>query len=136
MIEITLSKIGITSSILDITPEEARLVLANLDLLAAGLKGNGYLFTYTIPADITESNLNDEEEIEDWAINALTSILAPIIASDFGKQVTASMSAGAAFGKELMEKNSIKEVQSRPMPPGVPLGAGNRHYGIFSYETT
>jgi hypothetical protein len=60
IIELALSSLGINSSILDIQPEESALALKKLDLLAAQLLGDGYLFTYVVPDSLGDSTLNDE----------------------------------------------------------------------------
>jgi hypothetical protein len=137
IIELALSSLGINSSILDIQPEESALALKKLDLLAAQLLGDGYLFTYVVPDSLGDSTLNDEWELEDWAVGPLSDMLALKTANDFSKPITATLVTAAVYGKSILETNSIKALTSRPLSPMTIMGAGNVRFGsTFAYETT
>jgi len=137
IVELTLSKLGIVSSILDITPEEATLALNNLDMLLATLLATGIEITYTIPDTLESSTLNDTISIEDWAIQPIVALLALALAPDFEKPITASIAGGANKAHIFLERMSVAPVNVRQLPARTVMGAGNtKFFGNFAYETT
>lgn len=137
IIELSLSSLGINSSILDITPEESSLALSKFDLLAAQLLGEGFVFTYVTPDTLGDSTLNDEWDLEDWAVGPLADLLAMRIAADFSKPLTTGLIISASHGRRLLNTNSIKAPTSRPLPPHTVMGAGNERFGVtFAAEST
>jgi len=137
LITIALSKMGIVSSILDITPEEAANSLVQLDILAAQLKGNSYIFTWPANTDMSDGTLNDSFELEDYAVFAIAQILASIICGDFGKPLTPGLLAGANAGYATLSTNSIITPTQNLLPPYTPMGGGNARFGlVFAGEST
>ncbi len=134
LITIALSKMGIVSSILDITPEEAANSLVQLDILAAQLKGNSYVFTWPANTDMSDGTLNDSFELEDYAVFAIAQILASFICGDFGKPLTPGLLAGANAGYSTLSTNSIVTPTQNILPTYTPLGGGFRNRAIFSGE--
>jgi hypothetical protein len=127
---------GIVSSILDVTPEESAMCLIKLDILAAQLIGNSYVFTWPTIANMTDGTLNDSWELEDYAVMAIVQIFAAIICTDFGKPLTQSLLSSVNAGYNTLSTNSIIIPSENLLPPFTPMGAGNKYYGVFAGETT
>lgn len=119
------AEIGLAGYVFDLQPEELTEGLNRLDRMWASWDARGIRLGYNLPASASDSSVNDEAGIPDWAEDASITNLALRLAPIKGKQVSQDtrIAARAGYKTLLMGDYQIPQMQ---YPRTMPIGSGNK----------
>lgn len=124
-IEHASTRIGRAPYTFDMSADEYQDALNELDTMMATWNGNGIQLGYLMPSNQSQSDLDSDMGVPDWAIEAITTNLALRLGDSIGKQPSASLrlDARAAYRVVLNKVSKPAEMQ---YPQQLPRGAGNK----------
>ncbi len=127
---------SLASYVPDITPEDFTSALRKLDAMMAMWAAKSIHLGYAQSLGPNDGDLDQDSGIPTYAVFAVTSNLAKLVASGYGKAISTETAQAAKDGYEaLMMPTSTPEI---PMPRTMPRGAGGRRawgaYGRFLYQ--
>lgn len=115
----------------DISPDEQQAALRKLDAMMAVWDGKGIRLGYPLPAAPADSELDQDSNIPDSAIEPVALNLAMRLAPSYGKTVSVDTRRAASEG---MDRLLIAAAQPLPpqQPNTMPRGAGNKPWRPLS----
>jgi hypothetical protein len=96
-----------------------------LDMMLAMWNGKGIRLGYPIPSTPDASNLDDDSNLPDWAVEPIVSNLAVRLAAGYGKQIAPTTAMVAKDGYDMLAARFAMP-QEVPLPTRMPVGAGNK----------
>jgi hypothetical protein len=129
LIEEAFSELALQGYVFNVGPEELQGALRRLDMMMAMWNGKGIRLGYPIPSTANGSTLDQDSSIPDWSIEAAYLNLAVRIASGYGKQISQATAATAKTAMDVVMQRMAMPPQQQ-MPSTMPVGAGNRRWGI------
>ncbi len=126
IVDLAFQEIGIASYEFDLNPLESNGALRQLDLMMATWNKRGIRVGYPIPSSPNQSDLDDEIDIPDNALEAMYLNLAVRISAGFGKQLAPQTRAEASRTYMELLSDSMELVEQAYDYRAVPSGAGNR----------
>jgi len=96
-----------------------------LDLMLSMWDGKGIRLGYPIPSTPSASNLDDDSNLPDWAVEPVIANLAMRLAAGYGKQVSPTTAMTAKDGYDMLA-GRFAMPQEAPLPTSMPIGAGNK----------
>lgn len=125
-----LAELGLGESF-DITPEEQQTALRRLDTMLAVWDGKGIRLGYPLPASTDASDLDQDSNLPDAALEPVYLNLALRLAPGYGKAVSIDTRRNARDGYD-----RLHIVAAQPLPPQqpntMPRGAGNKPWRPLS----
>ncbi|CAB4168923.1 Tail accessory factor GP4 [uncultured Caudovirales phage] len=128
-------EIGLASYDFDLSPEQWQSALRRLDSMMALWNAKGIRLSYPLPSSYNDSDLDEETQVPDSALDAIISGLAIRLSPSFGKIVSPETKA---LFKNAYDTLLIKAAQpiEMQMPGNLPMGAGNKLFDApFSQST-
>lgn len=127
LIEEAFSELALAGYVFDLSPEEMQTALRRLDSMLATWNGKGIRLGYPLPSSADGSNLDDDSNLPDAAIEAVYLNLAVRLAPSYGKQLSQDTrnSAKAAYDVLMSRAAMPPQVQ---FPSTLPVGAGNKSW--------
>lgn len=125
LIEQAFEEIGLAAYVFDLTPEQLQSAMHRMDSMVATWMTKNILLGYPVPVNPQGSDLDEESNIPDTAVDAVYQNLAIRLAPSFGKQASPDLriSAKAAYDALLIAAAFPREMQ---YDSSLPLGAGNK----------
>ena len=125
------AELGLAESNFDLQPEELQTALRRLDTMMAQWDGKGISIGYALPANPSDSDLDQPSGLPDGALETVYLNLALRIAPGFGKAVSVDTrrNAGAGYERLLIEAAQPRQPQQ---PNTMPRGAGNKPWRPLS----
>lgn len=118
--------IGLASYTYDLQSEQMESALRQLDAMVANWNLKGIRLGYPLPASVSTSDINDDTNVSDMALEALYQNLALRIASSIGKQVMPELKQYAFLAYQNLLSMSAKQPYEMQMPRTMPRGSGNK----------
>lgn len=133
IIELAFEEIGLANYNFDLSPEQFQSGLKRLDLMMATWNKKGIRVGYPLSSSPSTSNLNDDSQVRDTALEAIYSNLALRIAPSFGKAVSPELkiNAHSTYRSLLRDTSEIEERNFTVLPQG----AGNKAWRYNKYNT-
>jgi len=132
LIEMAFEEVGIANYNFDLMPEQYQSGLKRLDSMLAQWNKKGIRIGYNLASSPSDSNINDESNVRDSAVEAIYINLALRLASSLGKIVSMELKALATKTyKDLLSETS--EIVERDFTQ-LPKGAGNKPWR-YNYNT-
>lgn len=125
-------EIGLASYVFDLTPDQLDSALRRMDAMVAGWNANGVRIGYTLPNSPSESNLEQDSGIPDFATEAVFLGLAVRLGPAFGKTVTAETKAFADMAYNNMANQIALPTLERELPRTMPRGLGTKPWRNFN----
>jgi hypothetical protein len=123
LIKRALGKIGLASDVFDASAEQLQDAMQDLDAMLAAWNARGIRLGYPIPSTAGGSQLTDDSNLPDSAIEAVVANLAIRLAEDVGKTVSPRLALIAKQGYDALLARAALPPQMQ-MPSGMPAGAG------------
>jgi hypothetical protein len=119
-------EIGFASYNFDLDPDQLQSALRKLDSMMATWNIRGVRISFPLASSPDVSDLDQDTELPDWAIEAVYKNLSIRIAPSLGKVLSRETKADAknAYNTLLMMNTKPKEMQIT----GLPRGAGNKTF--------
>ena len=120
LIEMALEEIGLAPATFNLSPEQFSSGLRRLDAMMATWNSKGVRLSYPLPASQADSDLNQNADIPDRAIEAVYLNLAVKLSPLFGKVVSPELRADAASSYNNIIRSNIdmKEMNLDNIPKG------------------
>ena len=115
------AEIGLASYVFDLQPEQLETAKRGLDRMMATWGGQGTVTGYP---QGTASDLDEETNAPDWALDAMVLNLAVRIAPGFGKTVSPDTKGAAAAALNVLRMRRLTMVPMAMDTMAVPAGAG------------
>lgn len=129
LIEQAFEEAGLAAYVYDLSPDQLQSALRRLDSMMATLMEKGVILGYPIPGSPNDSNLSDESNIPDYAVEAVYLNLALRIAPAFGKSIMPETKASAKSAMDaLLVRFAFPNEQQFPF--GTPAGAGAKSWRL------
>ena len=125
IVDLAFQEIGIASYEFDLNPQESNGALRQLDLMMATWNKRGIRIGYPIPSSPNNSDLDQEIDIADNALEAMYLNLAVRISSGFGKQLAPETRIAAAQTYQQLLSSLTHPIEQVLNVEAVPAGQGN-----------
>jgi len=112
--------------VFDLQPQQLDGALRRLDAMMATWNGKGIRLGYPLPSAPNSSDLDEETNVPDAALEAMALNLAIRIAPGFGKTVSPDTKAAAKNAYNQIVAQSAKPIEMQVDNMSVPSGAGNK----------
>ena len=128
IINMAFGEIGLAEYVFDLQPQQLEGALRRLDAMMATWNGKGIRIGYPLPSSPGSSDLDQETDVPDAALEAMALNLAVRIAPGYGKEVSPGTKASAkgAYNQLMAQAAMPFEMQLDSM--AIPAGAGNKHW--------
>jgi hypothetical protein len=125
-------EVGLAAYVFDLQPQQLEGALRRLDAMMATWNGKGIRLGYPLPSAPNASDLDQDTNVPDAAIEAMILNLAIRIAPGYGKTVSPDTKASA--------KNAYNQVMARAAIPvemqldamSIPSGQGNKGWRYYN----
>lgn len=132
IVEKAFAKIGLATYNFDLMPEQLQAALEDLDAMVAGWNANGVRIGYPLPSSAGGSSLAEDTGVPDFAIVALWSNLALLLAPEYGKTVPQTLSLLADSAYNNVANQTAYPTMERQMPNTMPRGQGTKPWRNFT----
>ena len=122
---------GLAAYTYDLQPEQLETAKRSLDRMMATWGGQGIVVGYPLG---TASDIDDETNAPDWALEAMVQNLALRIAPGFGKVVSTDTKAAASMALNVLGARRVTMVPMVPDTMAIPAGAGGVFRAVFLAE--
>lgn len=129
LIDEAFSELALQGYIFNVGPDEQTSALRRLDSMMAMWNGKGIRLGYPIPSSADNSTLDQDSNVPDWANEAVFLNLAIRLCGGFGKLPPAATMATAKEAYAVVMQRMAMPQQTQ-MPSTMPIGAGNRRWGL------
>ena len=118
-------EIGYAPWAFDLESDQLESAMRRLDSMMATWNSKGVKINYPLPSSPESSDLDDETEVPDHAVEAIYLNLAIRLAPTVGKTVTRETKVSAKMAYNQLLNRMVKPVESK-FPNTLPLGSGNK----------
>jgi hypothetical protein len=132
IINMAFEEIGLASYVFDLTPQQLEGALRRLDAMMATWNGKGIRLGYPLPSSPGASDLDQDTDVTDEALEAMALNLAVRIAPGYGKTVSPDTKASAKNAYNQIIAQSAKPVEMQLDNMSIPSGAGNKGYRYYN----
>ena len=132
-VQAAFEEIGLASYFFDLQPEQLQGALRRLDSIMAKWSSIGIRISYPLPSSPSDSDLDDETGVPDFANEAIYTALAISIAPGYGKVVPIETKTAARNGYQAMINQSVKPIEYQ-LPETMPRGAGQKPWRTYNDE--
>lgn len=118
---------GLASYVFRLTADQLQNALFQLDAMMAAWNAIGIRCGYPIPSSPGNSDLDEETNVQDSAVQTIYKNLAIEIAPGFGKTVSPQTMTSALSGYNALITNVLtNNMPQMQLPETMPAGAGNK----------
>lgn len=125
IVEEAYSELAISGYVFDISPEELQTGLRRLDTMLATWNGKGIRLGYPLPSSPADSDLDQDSNLPDSALETVYLNLAIRLAPGNGKQISQDTRNSAKAGYDVLLARAAMPPQVQ-LPATLPVGAGNK----------
>jgi len=125
-------EIGLAAYVFDLTPEQLNSALRRMDAMVASWNSNGVRIGYPLPTSPEDSDLDQDSNAPDFAIEAICLGLACRLAPGFGKTISPQTQAFADMAYSNMLNQTAQPTPERQMPITMPRGQGTKPWRNFN----
>lgn len=125
-------EIGLAAYVFDLTPEQLDSALRRLDAMVGGWNANGVRIAYPLPSSPQDSDLDQDTNAPDFAVEALYLGLAVRLAPGFGKVPSPETKMFADMAYSNMANQVAIPTPERQMPQTLPRGQGTKPWRNFN----
>lgn len=131
IIEQAYEELGLAAMFFDLQPEQIESARRKMDSMAAGWSTKNIQVGYPLPSEANSSDVDQETNVPDYAVEALYLNLAIKIAPSHGKAVSpeTKIAAKAAFNTILQK--AVSNPPKMKYSCELPSGAGNKSCDPF-----
>jgi hypothetical protein len=122
-------EIGLGSYVFDLLPEQWQSALRKLDTMMAGWNAKGIRIGYPLPSSFAASDLDQDMDITDIALEAMRLNLAVRLAPGYGKTVSPDTRSMAATSYRTILSFASQPPTRQLDNRIVPAGAGHKRHG-------
>ncbi|MFI8146043.1 packaged DNA stabilization gp4 family protein [Acinetobacter sp. ABJ_C5_2] len=126
IIEQAFEEIGMAAYDFDLQPEQVESARRNMDAMAALWSSKRIQIGYPLPSEADSSDLDQESNIPDYAIEAFYLNLAKRLASKFGKGLAPEKALLAKEGYENLLRIAVSNPPQMKYACSLPAGAGHK----------
>lgn len=126
IIEKAFEEIGMAAFVFDLQPEQVESARRTMDAMAAMWSSKRIQLGYPLPSEADSSDLDQQSNIPDYAIEAFYLNLAKRLASTFGKVLTPDKNTLAKEGYENLLRMAVSNPPQMKYACSLPAGAGNK----------
>jgi hypothetical protein len=134
IVEEAFGELALHGFVVDLDPDTLQSGLRRLDTMMAMWDGKGIRLGYPLPSSPDDSNLDDDSNLPDMAVEPVYLNLAVRLSAGYGKQVSPTTSATAKEGYDMLMARAAMPPEVN-FPRSMPAGAGNlpwrRNYNPF-----
>lgn len=127
IIERAYEEIGLAAYVFDLQPEQVESARRKLDSMVAGWSSKNIQIGYPLPSEADSSDLDQDTNVPDYAIDALAFNLAIRIAPSHGKQVSPDIRITAKGAYNDLLTMAVKNPPQMKYSCALPSGAGHKH---------
>lgn len=124
-----MEELGLASYVFDLQPEQLESVKRRLDLMMGTWNAEGIRLGYPV-ASPGASDLDEDSNIPDVAVESVYLNLSVLIGPMFGKVVSETTKSRAKMTKDIITSRSIVP-PTQKLPGTMPSGGGNRYTRPF-----
>jgi hypothetical protein len=132
IINMAFEEIGLAGYVFDLQPQQLEGALRRLDVMMATWNGKGIRLGYPLPSGPGGSDLDQDTDVTDEAIEAMALNLAVRIAPGFGKTPSPDTKASAKNAYNQIIAQSAKPIEMQLDNMSIPSGAGNKGYRYYN----
>ncbi|MFL1475201.1 packaged DNA stabilization gp4 family protein [Acinetobacter baumannii] len=126
IVEKAFEEIGIAAYVFDLQPEQVESARRSMDAMAAIWSSKNIQIGYPLPTEADSSDLDQNSNIPDYAIEAFYLNLAKRLASNFGKVLAPEKVVLAKEGYENLLRMAVSRPPQMKYACSLPSGAGNK----------
>ena len=126
IINMAFEEIGLAAYVFDLQPQQLDGALRRLDAMMATWNGKGIRLGYPLPSSPGASDLDQDTDVSDAALEAMALNLAVRIAPGYGKTVSPDTKASAKNAYNQIIAQSAKPIEMQLDNMSIPSGAGNK----------
>ena len=125
LIEEAFDAAGLSAYVFNLKPEDYRSALRKMDSMMANWHAAGIDLAWPMTASPDDSQLDEETNLPDWAIEAVYANLARKLAPAFGKKISTELhaTANSSYNRLLIYFSKPRE---RQLPETMARGSGNK----------
>lgn len=123
-----LTEIGLAEYTFDLSPEQWQAALRRLDAMVGQWEMKGIRLKYPMPTGYSESNLDQDSNVPDPALEAIYLNLAVRIAPQYGKTPSPDTKVLASQAYKTLLAQSAQPVTLQIDNQAVPAGAGYKYW--------
>ena len=132
IINMAFEEIGLAGYVFDLQPQQLEGALRRLDAMMATWNGKGIRLGYPLPSSPGASDLDQDANVSDAALEAMALNLAVRIAPGFGKTPSPDTKASAKNAYNQIIAQSAKPVEMQLDNMSIPSGAGNKGWRYYN----
>lgn len=126
IIEQAYEELGLAAMFYDLQPEQIENARRKLDTLVAGWSSKNIQIGYPLPSEANSSDVDQQTDVPDYAVEALYLNLAIKIAPSHGKQVAQETKRQAWISYQNVLRIAVSNPPQMKYSNALPSGAGNK----------
>jgi len=126
IINMAFEEIGLAAYVFDLQPQQLEGALRRLDVMMATWNGKGIRLGYPLPSSPGASDLDQDTDVTDAALEAMALNLAVRIAPGYGKAISPDTKASAKNAYNQIIAQAAKPIEMQLDNMSVPSGQGNK----------
>lgn len=128
IVAMAFEEIGLAGYVFDLQPQQLEGALRRLDSMMATWNGKGLRLGYPLPSSPDSSDLDQDTNVSDFAIEAMALNLAVRIAPGYGKTPSPDTKASAKSAYNQLMAQSAKPISMQIDSMAIPAGAGAKNF--------
>lgn len=128
IINMAFEEIGLAGYVFDLQPQQLEGALRRLDSMMATWNGKGLRLGYPLPSSPGSSDLDQDTNVSDFAIEAMALNLAVRIAPGYGKTPSPDTKASAKGAYNQLMAQAAKPISMQIDNMAIPAGAGAKGF--------
>ncbi len=125
-------EIGLAGYVFDLQPQQVESALRRLDAMMATWNAKGIRLGYPLPSSVGDSDLDQEANVPDDALEAMHLSLAVRLAPGYGKTVSPDTKAMATSAYKGLLARSAAPIEMQLDNMSVPAGQGNKTWRFYN----
>lgn len=128
IINMAFEEVGLAGYVFDLQPQQLEGALRRLDSMMATWNGRGLRLGYPLPSSPGSSDLDQDTNVSDFAIEAMALNLAVRIAPGYGKTPSPDTKASAKSAYNQLMAQAAKPISMQIDNMAIPAGAGAKGF--------
>lgn len=128
IVNMAFEEIGLAGYVFDLQPQQLEGALRRLDSMMATWNGKGLRLGYPLPSSPGSSDLGQDTNVSDFAIEAMALNLAVRIAPGYGKTPSPDTKASAKSAYNQLMAQAAKPISMQIDNMAIPAGAGAKGF--------
>lgn len=127
IIDQAFEEIGLAATSFDLQPDQYESARRKMDTMVAVWSSKNIQIGYPLPSEANSSDLNQETNVPDYAVEAIYLKLAIKIAPAFGKAISPETKTQAAEAYNNLVRMAVKMPPQMKYSCSLPSGAGHKY---------